>query len=96
MVFFIDNDSARHGLISGYSPLLRSAALISATLVELARIGAFAWFARVPSASNIADGPSRLDFEKLRAWPGSAQVQPRFSGTTPPHIWAELAASLQH
>ena len=93
-LIFIDNDTARHGLMSGYSPVLKSAALISAMLAMLARLGSHAWFARVASASNIADDPSRLDFRVLEAMPGSRRVEPLFLGAAPPLLWPALARNL--
>ena len=93
-IIFVDNDSARHGLVSGYSPLLKSAALIAAVLVQLARLGAFPWFARVPSCSNIADAPSRLEFGPLSRWAGSELVEPSFAGASGQSLWAVVASSL--
>ena len=93
-IIFIDNDSARHGLVSGYSPLLKSAALIAAVLVQLARVGAFPWFARVPSCSNIADAPSRLDFGPLSKWVGSELVEPSFAAVSGVGLWAAVASTL--
>ena len=65
VVVFIDNDSARFGLVHGTSPVAASRALIEAIWHELARLQAAAWFERVPSSGNPADGPSRLEFKGL-------------------------------
>jgi len=81
-VVFLDNDSARHGLVSGYSPLAESAALIAAALSQFSCLGAYAWFGRVPSCSNVADAPSRLDFGPLSSWPGS-QWMTRLTAESP-------------
>jgi hypothetical protein len=70
-ITFIDNNSARFGLVRGYSPVLDSARLIGESWLCDARLGAASWYARVPTAANIADGPSRLDFAALRRIPGS-------------------------
>ena len=91
---FIDNDSARHVLVSGYSPLLKSASLIAATLVQLSKLGAFAWFARVTSSSNVADDPSRLEFGPLSRWSGSELLSPSFGGAVGSNLWTRLAAYL--
>ena len=73
-LWFADQDAARRGLIKGYSPVARSASLIDATLQALAGVGTYPWFARVPTASNIADGPSRLCFEEvLRLFPSATR-----------------------
>ena len=58
--YYIDNDSARMSLIKGGSPSASSNRLIlSFSRLEL-ESQSWSWFARVPSASNPADGPSRL------------------------------------
>ena len=66
-IFFVDNNSARDGLIRGYSPVLESCRLIGASAFLDAALGLVPWYERVPSASNIADDPSRLDFTALAA-----------------------------
>ena len=70
-ITFIDNDSARYGLIRGYSPVLDSSRIISESWMFDAVLGTASWFARVPTASNIADAPSRLDFTALERMSGS-------------------------
>jgi len=70
-IIFIDNNSARYGLIRGYSPVRESAALIHETWLVDARLGCASWYARVPTASNIADDPSRLSFTQLQKYKGS-------------------------
>ena len=64
---FIDNDGARHSLIkttTGSPSVMR----VLRNLVHLqAATPCFAWYARVPSPSNIADAPSRLDVRELVA-----------------------------
>ena len=66
---FIDNDSARHALIKGFSPVRASRLIVEATWAELALLQAAAWFTRVCTDGNCADGPSRLQFDALRALP---------------------------
>ena len=68
---FVDNDSARHALVKGYSQVVVSARIVDAVWLAEAGLGALSWFARVPSASNIADGPSRLAFHEVEALPAS-------------------------
>ena len=93
-MFFIDNDSARHALIAGYSPILASAALIAEVWTHLAALGSHAWFARVPSASNIAAGPSRLSFSCMSAFAGARHVEPSFAKARGPALWDRLDARL--
>jgi len=64
VIIYIDNDSAREALIKGYSPAIPSAELIAVAWLGLAEARAAPWFARVPGPSNIADGPSRMQFKE--------------------------------
>lgn len=59
VVWFIDNDSARDGLIAAYSPSPASMALISAFYAAERTCPTYSWFARVASFSNPSDLPSR-------------------------------------
>ncbi|CAE7248244.1 unnamed protein product [Symbiodinium sp. CCMP2592] len=65
VVFYLDNDGARHSLIRtfGGSPLANS--VIESFLQLETTLQLKTWFARVPTACNIADNPSRLEFEPL-------------------------------
>jgi len=67
LIVFIDNDSARHALVAGYSPALASARIVGASALQDARLAIHQWVARVASESNPADAPSRLDFEAAEA-----------------------------
>lgn len=62
VVHYIDNEGSKFSLIKGYSPSLACSRLLGSIWQEEARLGSLTWFDRVPSPSNIADGPSRLDF----------------------------------
>ena len=76
VIYFIDNDSARAALVKGYSPILSSLGLI----MECAKLDAWgrssSWYARVPSKSNIADAPSRMDASYLKEKFGALVVSP--------------------
>ena len=74
-MLFVDNDSARHALIRGGSPSSASAYLVSAFWKAETALLAYVWVERVPSASNIADGPSRLCFDQVREL-GGLPVRP--------------------
>ena len=95
VVVFIDNNSARYGLISGFSPVPQSSELISASYVLDAELGTFPWYSRVPSVANLADGPSRLDFSEVAAYPGSFRDYPRVPKCGDPALQAALAAGLR-
>ena len=65
VVHFLDNESARFALLKGVGETVSSQAMISAiTRLELER-QTKSWYSRVPSFSNLADDPSRNDFEWL-------------------------------
>ena len=65
IIEFIDNDAARHASVSGYSPVPSSMELVADRAERDARLQLAAWRARVPSASNEGDAPSRLDCAAL-------------------------------
>ena len=62
IIFMIDNDSARQALVKGYSRA-ESSRLMLKMMVELELTSpCWIWFSRVPTKSNPADAPSRLQF----------------------------------
>ena len=65
VLVFVDNDAARAALIKGSSGSMPSARLVHQAWVAAARHGMSPWFERVPSPSNVADAPSRLDLSGL-------------------------------
>jgi hypothetical protein len=85
VVFYIDNDSARFGLIKAYSPSVQSNLIISAFVNLELSLRVNSWFSRVPSFSNPADDASRLKFEPLLAV-GAKQVEVPSSFLSPEFI----------
>ena len=77
MVFYVDNDDVRDALISCTTadPVGR---VMFAKVLELeGSLAVSAWFARVPSKSNIADSPSEGDIDDLIATKAKhQQVEP--------------------
>ena len=67
MRLWLDNESARFGLISGYSSNPWAARIISEIWVQLSVLDCAFYVERVPTKENIADGPSRKDFSLLKA-----------------------------
>ena len=67
VIHFIDNVGAYSGLTKGYSRDVDSGRMISVFHTMNAALGANVWFEYVPSKANIADLPSRGDFELLRS-----------------------------
>ena len=61
VVMYLDNDAARAGLIKMRGATDIGDIIIQETAVLEARLAFRPWFGRVPTASNVADGPSRLD-----------------------------------
>ena len=66
VMFFLDNEAAKYGLIKGSSPSKHSGLLIHNFLQTEQRIESLGWFERVPSVSNCADGPSRGEWKILK------------------------------
>jgi hypothetical protein len=66
-ISFVDNDGARDALIKGYSAVEHSGHIVGAVGFVENRLQTLSWFTRVPSEGNISDGPSRLDFEEVKA-----------------------------
>ena len=60
VIYFIDNEAARIGLVRAYSPVLPSLRLIMDCLGWDYTHNSQGWYARVPSYSNCADDPSRM------------------------------------
>lgn len=76
VICFIDNDSARLGLIKAYSPVLPSLDIISRCFSWDHANNCSSWFARVASDSNIADAPSRMDPSYLVKKDGARIAKP--------------------
>ena len=60
---FIDNNSARHSLIAGYSPSIASSRIIAGSSSLDGRLMIY----QLPSESNLADGPSGCTFDEILA-----------------------------
>jgi len=61
-VLFVDNDGARGALVKGSTAARPSARIVQRFWVEVGRQASFPWVDRVPTHSNLADGPSRGDW----------------------------------
>ena len=66
-VFYLDNEAARGALISGSTQSVSGSWLVRTFTVNEMHGQLKVWFARVPTSSNIADKPSRLDVTELIA-----------------------------
>ena len=67
VLVFIDNDGARHSWIRGGAESLHAMRMIHKGTLLDARMDGQPYFCRVPTKSNVADGPSRLDFRMCLA-----------------------------
>jgi len=67
LIFFLDNEAGREGLVKGFSPAKFSRQILQAIAAEELRAQAWPWYARVSTHSNVADAPSRLEFKALVA-----------------------------
>ena len=70
-------------LIKGYSPVLPSCQILAKAAAAEVPLQTRAWCTRVPTASNVADRVSRLDFpELLGILPGAV-----WSSVPPVEAW---------
>ena len=74
VLHWVDNTSAIAGLVKGYSPKSDTGRIINSLQVRLSVLMCSPWFAYVPSAQNIADAPSRGDYDLLNSM-GSTLIE---------------------
>jgi hypothetical protein len=87
---FIDNTVALSGLVHGYARKLDLARMINAFHLQIAALGANVYYEFVPSKCNVADLPSRDEFELLEEHGGrrTAMLFPPVSDWTGPlDLW---------
>ena len=65
LVCYLDNDAARAALCKGYGSTDLARRIVACTMESECRHKLKSWFARVPTHSNISDGPSRLDCREV-------------------------------
>ena len=71
--WYLDNDAARATLIRGSASGIWSQCMISEFVEREMKFRLMSWFSRVPSESNVSDGPSRLDFSFMESF-GAGRV----------------------
>ena len=76
VLFFVDNFSALDALIRGYSEACGSRDILREIAEHDMTTPSNPWYARVPSSSNVGDGPSRLDFRIVEQLPNCTRVYP--------------------
>ena len=84
VVLYGDNDAARASFIAGRASTQVRELIMSSFVSHELQLQLKTWFSRVPTASNKADGPSRMDCELVEKL-GSSLVQTPWD-----HIEAEL------
>ena len=62
---YLDNDAARAALCKGYGSTDLAQRIVAGTMESESQLKLKSWFARVPTHSNIADGPSRMDCREV-------------------------------
>ena len=67
VIFFINSESARLALIKGYSPILPTLKILMSVIGWDCKNHCYPGYARVPTFSNISDGPSRMTLEAFPA-----------------------------
>ncbi|CAE8676575.1 unnamed protein product [Polarella glacialis] len=65
VMYYINNDSAREALIKTTSSSEHTRNMLVVCCAQEHEMRSFPWYARVPTASNIADDPSRMEFKEL-------------------------------
>ena len=84
VLYFVDNESARIGMIRAYSPILPSLKIIMQCVSLDFELNSAPWYARVPTASNPGDLPSRMVYGGASKFLGAkivAPVLPEGTGT---------------
>ena len=65
VIYFIDNDGVKEAVVKGTTDSLACKKILRECMVQDSKNHSMSWYARIPSPSNIADGPSRLDFSQV-------------------------------
>ena len=85
VMYFLDNESARISMVRAYSPVLCSLSIVMSCLKWDYDKESVGWYARVPTASNPGDAPSRMELPSVGR--DISVVDPVFpSGHTPHDI----------
>ena len=84
VVCYIDNDAARSACIKALGATCHARSLMASVSHLKIKCQCKAWYARVPASSNIADAPSRLRFDQVKAL-GAVETEIR---------WTEVAEAL--
>ena len=64
-IFYLDNEAAKGALIKAATEVESGAQIVRAFVNAEMRCQIKVWFSRVPTSSNVADGPSRMELKDL-------------------------------
>ena len=64
-LFFIDNDVVKEAMVMGTTSSVACKKILVECMIQDSRNHSMSWYSRIASPSNIADGPSRLDFSEV-------------------------------
>ena len=87
VIYFVDNESARLAMVKAYSPILPSLEIVMGCLEWDYASGTSSWYARVPTASNIGDDPSRMSATFVIERYKALKTKPIFPGRVQPVRW---------
>ena len=65
VVFYLDNDAARSAVCKGVGSTGLAQSIVRSIMVCESAMELKSWYARVPTHSNISDGPSRMDCSEV-------------------------------
>ena len=75
VIVFVDNDATRACLVTGTARERINSELVQAVCALEIELRSLVWYERVPSASNLADAPSRgSPPAPLPGWPAAVQA----------------------
>ena len=74
VVHYIDNDAAKASMIRGYGATEGAKRLVQRYVEQEEQLQLKVWFSRVPSFSNLSDGPSRNDCSEVLAMGASQTI----------------------
>eukprot|EP00435_Cladocopium_sp_Y103_P021436 s594_g5.t1 len=66
-IFYLDNEAAKGALVTGATSTPAGRQIIQSFVLKEMECQVKIWFSRVPTSSNVADGPSRLVTDELYA-----------------------------
>ena len=63
VVYYLDNEAAKAGLIKGSGATRLADVIVGNFCANESKLELKTWFSRVPTHSNLSDGPSRMNFD---------------------------------